>query len=394
MRALSIVVILATSVSAAQRYEVVNQGDEVEVRQLPDMPEPTPLEREERSFFSDAPPIQISPLWGPAELAEALIASVRADDRARLLNRLGEVKPRNDKDLRGLLNLYSREDSAARLKVEASLARLSPDDAGLAPFFRSLLEDEEPVFQIFGLLGAARVRDARSNELVRALAEKPFPAPEPSFGLSPADANRWTLQYNALRVLAEWEGEKALPLVLKRSKEAPGVAEIAAVLFWEKSLPDFVTWSESRQAEDRDRAAKAWAAPVPRAALSATKARLWELALDRRLKVETRHRAAIKLGVCAEEADVDRLLAERAKAEGKARALLDAGLFASRHPKAVPVLTEYAKTSADPVARAGAMFQLRSMLPFAEYRELLRWAAKNDPDPENRANAAAELRTP
>lgn len=391
MRALAIVAVLATTASAASRYEVVNDGDEVEVRQLPDLPIPEEKEREERSFFADAPPVDIRPDWGPAQLAEAYIAAVRNDDRTRLLNRLGLVKPRNDRDLRGLLNVYSREEVAARAKVEASLSLLGPEDVGLSPFFNGLLADEDPVFQIFGLIGAARLRDPRSLELVRALAEKDFPAPQPSLGLSPADANRWTLQFSALRVYAEWQGEKALPLVLKRSAETPAVAEIAATLFWGKALEDLVAWSESRQPADAARAAKAWAAPVDRGRLTATKPRLWELALDRRRKVETRHRAAIKLGVCADDADIERLLAERGKASGKDRALLDAGLFASRHPKAIPVLVGYAKEAADPVARAGAMFQLRAMMPPADFRALLQWAAKNDPDLENRANAAAEL---
>lgn len=386
-----VVAILATTVTAAGRYEVVNDGDEVTVRQLPDLPIPTPLEREERSFFSDAPPLTMHPDWGPANIAEAYISAARPEDRKQLLVRLGEVKPRDDKDLRALLNLYSREEAAVRAQVEASLSRLAPVDIGLSPFFAFALQDEDPVFQIFGLIGAGRLRDPRSLDLVRDLAKKDFPAAELSIGMSPADAHRFTLQFNALRLLADWEGEKALPLVLKRSRDVPGAGEIAAMAFWEKALEEFVAWSESKRPADRARAAKAWGAPVARTKLAATKARLWKLALDRRRSVTTRHRAAVKLGICAEEADVDRLLAERAKAEGKVRALLDAGLFASRHPKAIPPLISYAKESSDPLARAGALFQLRLMMPPADYRALLEWVAKNDTDQENRTNATAEL---
>lgn len=387
----ALVVILATTAFGAGRYEVVNDGDEVEVRQLPDLPVPEPKEREERSFFSDEPPVVIPPSWGPARIAEAYVQAARQENRTKLLVRLGEVKPRDDKDLRALLNLYSREDAAMRAQVEACLSNLGPEDVGLSSFFAHALQDEDPVFQIFGLIAAGRLRDPRTLELVRALAEKDFPAPEPSIALAPADAHRWTLQFNAVRLLADWEGEKALPMVLKRSKDVPGAGEIAAMAFWEKALEEFVAWSESNKPADRARAAKAWGAPVPRARLAATKTRLWELALDRRRSVTTRHRAAIKIGVCAEEADVDRFLVERAKADGKVRALLDAGLFASRHPKAIPPLLGYAKGSSDPLARAGALFQLRSMMPPADYRALLEWVAKNDADSENRANAAAEL---
>ena len=40
MSALAIVAILATNGWAAAGYEVINQGDSVEVRPLPDLPEP------------------------------------------------------------------------------------------------------------------------------------------------------------------------------------------------------------------------------------------------------------------------------------------------------------------------------------------------------------------
>ncbi|TPW19274.1 MAG: hypothetical protein FD126_2852 [Elusimicrobia bacterium] len=391
MIASALVAILATSALAASRYEVVNDGEEVEVRQLPDLPVPEPEEREERSFFSDVPPLNMLPSWGPAQLADAYISAARQEDRKTLLIRLGEVKARDDKDLRALLNLYAREDAGVRAQVEACLMRLTPVDIGLSPFFAVALQDEEPVFQIFGLIGAGRLRDPRTLDLIRGLAEKDFPAPETSISMSPADAYRFTLQFNAVRLLADWEGEKVLPLVLKRSQDVPGAGEIAALAFWEKALEDFVAWSESKKPADRARAAKAWGAPVSRIKLAATKPRLWQLALDPRRSVTTRHRAAIKLGICAEEADVDRFLAERAKADGKVRALLDAGLFASRHPKAIPPLVGYAKEASDPLARAGALFQLRSMMPPADYRTLLEWVAKNDGDRENRANAAAEL---
>lgn len=392
MNAFAIVAMLATNVWAASGYEVINQGDSVEVRPLPDLPEPEELNRTDDSFFKDAPPLVISPRWGVAKLAEAYITSVRGEDRVRVLNRLGEVRPRDSNDVRALMNLLSREDSTARAKVEASMALLSPADSALAPTFLALLEDEDTIAQTLGLVGSARLQVAQALAPIRKLAEREFPAPQPSLSMSPADANRWALQFGALKVLAEWEGEKARPLVLKVSKTVPAAGEVVATQFWEKAFDDMVDWSESRQAHDLARAAKAWGAPVPCERLTPTKARLWSLALDRRRKVETRHRAVLKLGPCADEADVDRFVAERANASGKDRALMDAGLFSSRHAKAVPALVEYAKTSSDPLARAGAMYQLRTMLPASDYRALLQWAAKNDPDPENRANAAAELR--
>lgn len=385
-------VILATNISAASRYEVINEGDSVEVRPLPDLPEPEVLDRNDDSFFKDAPPLTISPHWNVAKLAEAYIMAVRGEDRVRVLNRLGQVRPKDPADVRALMNLLAREDSSARAKVEASMSLLSPADPTLGPVFLALLQDEEPSSQTLGLVGASRLRVPQALDMVRALAKKEFPAAQLSLSMSPADANRWALQFAALRVLADWEGESALPLILKVAKEVPAAGEVAAAFFWEKALDELVAWSESGKPADLTRAAKAWGATVACEKVAPTKPRLWSLAVDRRRKVETRHRAALKLGQCADEADVDRFLAERAKASGKDRALLDAGLFASRHAKAVPILVDYAKTAPDPIVRAGTLYQLRTMLPAADYRALLEWAAKNEPDAENRANAAAELR--
>lgn len=392
MNALAVVAILATNAWAASGYEVINQGDSVEVRQLPDLPEHDELDRNDDSFFKDAPPLAISPRWSVAELAQAYITAVRGEDRVRVLARLGVVKPKDPNDVRALLNLMAREDSSARAKVEACVSLLSPADAALGPTFLGLLLDEDASLQILGLMGAARLRTPEALEPVRALAKKEFPAAQLSFSMSPVDANKWALQFGALRLLAEWEGEKALPVILKASKDVPAAGELAASFFWEKALDDLVSWSESRQQGDLTRAAKAWTAPVTCERLAPTRARLWSLAVDRRRKVETRHRAALKLGQCADETDVDRFLAERAKSGGKDRTLLDAGLFVTRHAKAIPILVEYARTGADPITRAGALYQLRSMMPAADYRALLQWASQNDPDLENRNNAAAELR--
>ncbi|MBI3297048.1 MAG: hypothetical protein HYZ75_02715 [Elusimicrobia bacterium] len=384
---------MATPIFAQHRYEVINAGESVEVRSVPEAPPPSPKELEAQSFFSDVPPLVIASTWSVADLAQAWTFAAREADRVRLLERLGQTKARSDSDLRWLMNLYGRGDPAARAKVEASVALLGPAEAVAAPFFELLLEDEDPKLQALGLAGAARLRSPRSLKLIRALAEKPFSVPEPTLAMSPIDANRWGLQFAALGVLAAWQGPKVLPLILKRAQESPIVAELAAAHFWTEGFDRYVAWSESKKPADQARAARAWAAPAPLEALRATKGKLWALLFSKR-RPETRHRAAIKLGLVCDDVDLDRLLAERAKAAPSERPLLDTALFASRSAKAVPILLSYAKEAPDPLARAGALFQLRSALPREEYRALLKWVTEHDADRENRANAAAELVVP
>jgi hypothetical protein len=108
--------------------------------------------------------------------------------------------------------------------------------------------------------------------------------------------------------------------------------------------------------------------------------------------METRHRAALRLGLAADGAEVERLLADHAKEKDeKTLLLVKTALFASRDTRVAPVLRDYAK--ADPVAsnRAGALVQLGEMLPRAEFRALLEEVAKDDKDAENRAWARQEL---
>ena len=386
------VAILATKASAAPRFEVRNDGDAVEITASQVPAEPTAAERGAETFFTETPPVVIAATWTVTELAQRWTNAVRAEDRAALLERLSRTKPQNGPDLRWLVNLFSRGQPEVQARCAASLSRLGPGDTGAGPFLESLLEDEDPVLQSFGLAGIASVRTPAALPLVKGLAEPAFKEPEATLSMSPADSNRWNVHYQALAVLADWQGAATLPLLLRRSKEAPSVAEIAATRFWTAAFDDFAAWSESRGDADQSRAARAWSADVPRAMLAATKDRLWALLLDRRKRIETRHRAAIKAGIVAEPVDVERLLAARARADAQGRLLLDTALFASRSPKAAPILIDYAKNAKDPLARAGTLFQLGEMLPHAEYKELLSWAAQNDPDLENRNNAAAELK--
>ena len=68
-----------------------------------------------------------------------------------------------------------------------------------------------------------------------------------------------------------------------------------------------------------------------------------------------------------------------------------AALFSSRDPQVAPLLLRFAKEDPQPAIRTGARLQLKDMLPATDYRALLEWAAKNEPDAENRDLALREL---
>jgi AmiR/NasT family two-component response regulator len=72
--------------------------------------------------------------------------------------------------------------------------------------------------------------------------------------------------------------------------------------------------------------------------------------------------------------------------------MFKAALYASRDQVAVPVLIETAKGDPKAANRSGALAQLEDMLPPKELKPLLEWAAKYDPDPENRDLAERDLK--
>ncbi|MFA5140377.1 MAG: hypothetical protein WC728_14185 [Elusimicrobiota bacterium] len=315
------------------------------------------------------------------------------------MERLGVTKPRDIRDLQALLNLYDREDPYPRQQIERSLRLLSPSDIALAPLFRSLIKDPDPKFQLFGVAGAYELRDAAMLQDMETLASKRFEKPRPTLAMNPADSAAWHTRFECLRLLAAWDSErppgddpKFLSLLSKQSRQAPPVAGLLAEYYWPLALKDILDWSESKDPSDQERSRFAWEADVPPASLRETSGTLRAVLFDRRKRMETRHQAALRLGLSADEAGVERLLEDHEKEKDeKARLLIKTALFASRSPRIAPLLKEYART--DPAAsnRAGALLQLGEMLPRAEFRALLEEVLNNDKDEENRAWARQEL---
>jgi len=377
---------LIVQARAQTQFTVENKGDEIIITST-GTPELQPVKEDKLSTI-----LSTISTWTVADLSTYFVASMDNDEKFTILEHLRQTAPKSAQDIRSLLNLYSRFPEA-RAQAEDSLLRLSPKAQEFGPSFIGLIQDEDPFFQMFGLSGAYRLRFEPALSPIRKLAETKFAHPRPALDLLPGEYNTWQSQYAALRILALWEGKAALPLILKKTKEAPQTAAIVAAFFWEEAFDQIVGWAQSSKPEDAERALAAWGAETPIEVLRKTWPRLKALVLDKSRKPELRHRAAVKLGACSGPEEVEALLQEREarRKDERTRTLLDAALFASRSPRVVPILEEYAKASPSALARAGALLQLREMLDPARYAELLRWAADSDPDMENRANARHEL---
>jgi len=392
---LALLPLLAARAVAAEgddpRFKVKNTGDEVEISVSHEYA-PGRLNAADPSERGPAPVIPADAKI--TELVRRCKESFHPDEKLQALSRLAELKPERVDELRALMDLYDR-DLTSRTQIERSLARLSPADRRLAPFFTEILGmEEEPSLILFALIGIDRLQPPEALPFVEKTAGTPFEAPRPDMAAGPAGAQKWAIRFRCLQILARWKGTAALPLILKRAQETPLAAALVGRGFWEPAFDRIVRWSDSKDPADRALSDAAWNADTPREALLRTKPALWKLVLDPRRGPETRHQAAIKLGICADEGDVDRLLKARTDAKKEAdRLVYTTAIFASRSPKAVPILVEFAKTHPDPLSRAGVLEQLREMMKPEEFRALLRWVVANDKDEENRRHARQLMRS-
>lgn len=338
-----------------------------------------------------------APLAPPTvhELRDAFVEAVENDRKRQALQELSRTPPESLADIEALYDLFMRfPDDSSRAAALASLQLLSPGAEAAEPLVMRYLEEPEPASVMFGLKAALRLRSRSALPLVVKIAQRKFKTRAANDAFIGSERDSWWTQYEALAALAQWQGEEALPLLIKKADEAPAVAKIMATFLWPQSLDRIAAWSGGKKEIDRQKAAAALDAPVPLSIMRATRERMLAFVRDPKAPAELRHQLALKAGACSTPEEVTALLKEREAAKDPAtKRLLAAALFASRDPQIAPLLVQFAKEDPEIGVRAGARVQLRDMLPPADYRALVEWAAKNDPDAGNRELAKRELAT-
>ena len=327
-------------------------------------------------------------------LHDDFIEAVEADKKAEALSALARTAPSSARDVQSLFDLFLRfADAPARGAALSSLELLDPHAANLDQLFIRYLDDSDPAGELFALRGALRVRSPGALPLIWKIARRRFAFADPQTAALPSERNAWYAQYEALSVLAQWEPEKALPLIVKKTREAPQTARVLGLQLWKDSFAQIVAWASSSKPANRQRGLEALRADAPAAQLRATREEMLKLVRDRKADKEVRHQLALKVGAGSTDEEAGALLLEQAAASDEETGLmLAAAIFASRSRRAIPLLEQYAKENPDPALRAGALAQLKDMLEAPRYRALLDWAAKNDPDADNRRAAQAQLK--
>ncbi|MBI5210306.1 MAG: beta-N-acetylhexosaminidase [Elusimicrobia bacterium] len=329
-----------------------------------------------------------------AELQEAYVGNIDEKKRDDVLARLAATAPVTTRDVQRLFDLFIRFPSPkVRDAAMRSLHLLDPKSPHLDTVFLAYLEEKEAEEVLFGINGALIVRCAACLPKIKEVARRRLPGKDPTADIYMlSEKNVWWAIFEALSALAQWEGKESLGLLKSKTKESPRVAEIMARHLWKESLPVFIRWS-SGNAAARERAKAGLSAEVPPAALRESRPAMAKVVRDPKADRELRHQLSIKLGLSSTEAEAAALVEEyRVAVDSDTRRMLSAAVFASRHPQGIPLLRQYVREDPNPLARAGALAQLKGMLGPAEYRELLGWVSKNDPNPDNRQDALEQLR--
>ena len=329
------------------------------------------------------------------ELHDRFVQAIDDDSRRAILEEIIRTHPQSLRDIKSLFDLFIRfPQPAVRDAVMISVRRLDPSDAGLEPAFLEYLKLSDSEARIFGINGVFRLRSLRALPLIHTIAEQRFSVKSPGESPILSDKNIWWTQYEALSVLAQWQGAQALPLLRSKAREAPAVARLMAMYLWKESLPDIIKWAGSR-GSGAERANEALTANVPLPALRETRTEMLRILRDPKSDRELRHQLAIKVGISSAPEEIDSLLAEQAAAKDpETRLTLSAALFASRSPKTIPWLKKISSEDQDPRIRLGGLVQLRLLLPPAELRPFLEAASAHDPDPDNRQSAEEMLKAP
>ncbi|HVC08539.1 MAG TPA: hypothetical protein VNH15_01195 [Elusimicrobiota bacterium] len=322
-------------------------------------------------------------LW---QLHDDFVSSTNHADQVRLLSEISQIKPASPRDLSDLFDLFARyPQNATRAAAVASVNRLGPDDYAFAPMLRDYLAQPDPKTQFFAILAELRLRDPKALPLIEKMAAQKFSLKSAENTPFPGQQDAWWTQYEALNALAAWKGDAAFKLIKKQALHAPDVARILAAHFWPKALPLFVDWAHSDRQNRKDAAHQGLSADVPLSDLSPTRKTMLALALDPKQPDDVRHYLAIKAGLCSDDAQVADLVQKREKApDPQTKLYLLGAIYASRNPRAIPLLEKDLKTNPDPEARRGALIELKEIMPPADYRPLALWTSQNDADPSLR----------
>ena len=306
-------------------------------------------------------------------LKERFVEAIDEPTRVKILDQIAITRPVSAQDVSALFDMFSRySDPGLRKKVMASLALIDPSSPQLEPLFISYLNQPEPETQLFGIYGAFYVRSRQGLPLVRKIAERKFEATDSSAISQLSSRNAWWAQFDALSVLAQWEGQKVLPLLRKKADESAAVGRLLGQFFWRQTFPELKSWSESADANVREKAVQAAGAQIEPSEARATRDGMLDIVRDPKADEEVRHRLALKVGACSTDAEVEALIAEHDKAkEDKLRLLLMGAVAYSRSPKAVPLLVRYARDSEDEIMRKGARAQLVDMVGEEQTKSLI-----------------------
>jgi len=261
--------------------------------------------------------------------------------------------------------------------VMDSLALIQAGSPQLEPLFVSYLKQPEPEAQLFGINGAFRLRSREALPLIQDIAKRSFKAAPVNDTAVLTERNAWWAQYEALSVLAQWEGEKALPLLRKKVDERPEAGSLLGRFFWRQTLPDLRKWFESDDPKVLRKAIAAAKASIEPDDARATRGAMLALMRDPKVDEELRHQLALKVGLSSDDAEAEALVAEHDQAaDSHSKLLWASAAFASRSKKAVPLLVRYAKQSKDELWRRSLRTQLVDMLGEAEANALLEDAKK------------------
>lgn len=305
-------------------------------------------------------------------LKDRFIESQSAAERTKVLDQLAKTAPVSGQDVANLFDLFTRfTDDYTRKSVMASLALLGQGNPQLEPMFMTYIRQPEPESQLFGINGAFRLRARTALPLIRALAEKKFSASAVTETTMMTERNAWWTQYEALSILAQWEGEKSFSLLERKGQESAKVGSLLGRYYWRQTLPKLRAWSESGDLIAAERAALAVTAPISLEDARATRAQMLALLRDAKVDAEIRHLLALKIGASSTSDEAADLVREHDAAKNEAEKLYwAAAAFSTRDPKVIPLLVRYAQTG-DERMRKGAAIQLGDMVGEAEARKLI-----------------------